>query len=525
MIKVNKANKAKNKSFEFLTIFSMVFGIVVGSGIYLKNKVEAGGVLHEAGRNPWLALTVWLFIGVLCSLVMLTFIEAASATKNDGHSTAQSWANKFINRRTASLFSILYICMYLPILAGLGALFTVKTVFSGINTFYFAMNEESLILKIGKVQWMSLELFFSTIVLIGFSLMNIFTHKPSKFIQSIFTIVKFLPLITIVIGGFSLFIINPKGNNSFNPSTGYEPWQVNTFFGTMIPILFAFDGFIYAATLQKDCEHKEVVAPAMLSAIIAVTFFYIIITISIFFGASDGDVFKLFDNLFKKSPWVALLFKLIIAGTILTTVNGYTTLIPKTVQSGVQEKFIYSKEGKDNISYVKSGFIGMAITISIYVLFLTISIAIDWNSPEINYFLVADYSSNSTVMFGFIVYLILMIYVLHNRRTKKVETLKVKGGFVIGIITCTILSIIMGYAYYNFMIGKFLSNDFKTMIDPILLIFFALVLAIVWIVNECLISKNNIDNNDFILRIKPNNWFKYNKELEIKKFKSKTNVK
>ncbi|AGR42535.1 APC family permease [Spiroplasma diminutum] len=523
MIKVNKINKAKNKTFEFLTIFSMVFGIVVGSGIYLKNRTEPGGVLHEAGQNPWLALTVWMFIGVLCSMIMLTFIEAASATEKDGHSTAQSWANKFINRRTASLFSIMYICMYLPILAGLGALFTVKTIFDGINEFYIITNGVNLVNKIGKVEWMSLELFISTLVLVGFSLMNIYTHKPSKLIQSIFTIIKFLPLITIVIGGFTLFLTNSNSNNSFNPEEPYDNWSMNSFFATMIPILFAFDGFIYAATLQKDCEHKQVVAPAMMSAIIAVTAFYIIITVSIFFGASDGNVFKLFDNLFQKEPWIALLFKLIIACTILTTVNGYTTLIPKTVHSAVEENFIYKKNHTTEIGYIKSGFIGMIITLTIYVLFLIISIPLGWNdsSGEINYFIVANYSSNTTVMFGFLAYLIIMIYVLHNRRTKKVEVRKAKGGFAIGIISTSILSIILVYAYFDFLINKFKSGKIENMIDPIILIFFAIVLLIAWIINEVLISKQDIENNDFALRILPRNWFKYNKELEIEKFKSR----
>ncbi|QHX37066.1 APC family permease [Spiroplasma sp. BIUS-1] len=527
MIKVNKKNKAKNKAFEFLTIFSMVFGVVVGGGIYLKNSGE-NGVLAQAGNNPYLALAVWVFIGVLCSLMMLTFIEAASSKTKSGHSTAQSWANTFVNRKTASLFSIMYICMYLPILTSIGALFVVKTFFEGIEVF----TNTSFVSTMGREGFMALKIFLSTVILVGFSLMNIYTQKPSKLIQSVLTFVKFIPLLCVVIGGFAIFIKDPSGENSFNQWHNGQHDNVNgfnLFFATAVPILFAFDGFIYAATLQKDCEHKEVVAPAMLSAIIAVTIFYVLITVGIFFGAKDGDIFKFFDTLFKENPWVSLLFKVIITCTLFTVVNGYTTLIPKTVQSAVEEGFIFSKSEKKDISIQKAGYIGMAITLSVYTLFLIISIAIGYangdKDKEINYFLVADLASSSTVIFAFIAYLIIMIGVLHNRRTNKVEVRKVKGGFVIGIITTILVTIMVGYICYVYLIDRLLPDSKGSIIDPILLIVFSIIIFISWVINECLFSKQDIDNNDFILRINPKNWFKYNKELEIEKFKSKSNVK
>ncbi|WP_338985036.1 APC family permease [Spiroplasma endosymbiont of Diplazon laetatorius] len=523
MIKVNKANRAKNKTFEFLTIFSMVFGVVVGGGIYLKNKNEVGGVLWEAGGNPYLALAVWVFIGVLCSLMMLTFIEAASSKTKSGHSTAQSWANTFVNRRTASLFSIMYVCMYLPILTSIGALFIVTTFFGGIEAF----TGNNFVDSMGKEGFMAMKIAISTIILIGFSLMNTYTSKPSKLIQSILTFVKFIPLLCVVIGSFAIFIQNPNGTNSFNPSEEWSKPSFNLFFATAVPILFAFDGFIYAATLQKDCEHKEVVAPTMLSAIIAVTIFYILITIGIFFGSDNGDIFKFFDKLFEKNPWVSLLFKIIITCTLFTVVNGYTTLMPKTVQSAVEEGFIFNKSKNSEISIVKSGYIAMSITLTVHVLFLIVSIAIGEIKPngEIDYSLVADLASSTTVIFAFIAYLIIMIGVLHNRRTNKVEVRKVKGGFVIGIITTIIVSIVVGYICYVFLIDRFLPGKGQNIIDPLLLIGFSVIIFVAWVINECLISKNDIDKNDFILRINPKNWFKYNKELEIQKFKSKSNVK
>jgi hypothetical protein len=43
--------KAKKKIFEFMTLFVMTIGTVVGAGIYLKNKE-----ILEQSRNPIIAI-------------------------------------------------------------------------------------------------------------------------------------------------------------------------------------------------------------------------------------------------------------------------------------------------------------------------------------------------------------------------------------------------------------------------------------------------------------------------------------
>ncbi|ATX71660.1 APC family permease [Spiroplasma clarkii] len=475
MIKVNKANKARNKIFEFLTIFSMTFGLVVASGIYLKNRNQYGGVLYEAQNNPWLAIMVWIFIGVVCTLMMVSFVEITGAMKDGEHSTLQSWTKKFINRKSASWIAIFYVAFYMPAIGALGSMFLIDILFEqGIRLLIIeTQGKDQLVIALGVPGYLAIKLILSTILLVGFQVMNATTIKPGRWIQTIFTFVKFLPLIVVVIGGIVLYATTPNMSNSFNKS-GTLVWGASSTFATMVPILFAFDAFMYAATLQKDVEHREVVAPALLSAILAVTIFYVLITVAIFLGADDGDIFKLFTNIFSNklnAPWVTFIFKVIIAATLLTMINGYTTLIPKTVQSAVEEELLYlGKKNVGKITIIKAAIIGGTILGAIYITSIIASIIItakgesqvifDRTGVGIeklyvpNPMEVLDLISSTTAVYAFAIYLVTNIAQVVNRFTNKVEIKKVKGGLVCGILASGLVSIVMAYLLYATFIGK-----------------------------------------------------------------------
>ncbi|WP_020834801.1 hypothetical protein [Spiroplasma taiwanense] len=53
---------------------------------------------------------------------------------------------------------------------------------------------------------------------------------------------------------------------------------------------------------------------------------------------------------------------------------------------------------------------------------------------------------------------------------------------------------------------------------------FVVIIAVVWIINEAIISFHDIENNDFYLRLNPKNWFKYDKKIIIEKFNNKKEI-
>lgn len=487
MIKVNKKNKTKNKIFEFLTIFSMTFGIVVGSGIYLKNSGDSG-VLARANNNPWVAMVVWIFVGVFACMMMVSFIEASTAAKKDDYNTMAVLGNQFLGRKWGSLFSIFYIVIYTPLLTIIGALFTINSLFSAIDSFMLA-NGKSLDAAFGGSDIrIVVELLLGAITLVAFQTINSLYKDSGKWIQIIFSILKFIPLIIVICGGITLFATNNVEHNAFtNPGS----FRFNSIFSCLIPILFAFDGFLDSITIQNDIEHKQVVAPGMLVGVISVAVFYLIVTVSIFLVSPSGNVLTMFDRV---SPGFSLAFNLIITLTLLTTINAYTTLYPKIVQASYDEQYLYKKNFEQKIKWKNATWISVIITDVMIATFVTTSLLID----KTDYFLVADYSADTGILYAFSIYALVMFGVTRNRKTKKVEVKEIKKTHVLNIITLTILIFMVGYMHYISLIESIITyakeGGADNLVVPVMWFAFAIIMGFAYLVNENMILNWKLKN-------------------------------
>ncbi|QHX37067.1 amino acid permease [Spiroplasma sp. BIUS-1] len=513
MVKVNKKNKAKNKIFEFLSVFSMTFGIVVGSGIYLKNA-GANGVLAQAGKNPYLAISIWVLMAVFCCMMMLAFIEISSSTKKGDHNTLTAWAGRFVGRRYGSLVTILYALIYLPVLIIIGSLFTTSSFFQALDIIYsYSKGDENAKLMTPDVR-VTVEIFTAATMLVLFQVLNTYTSKPGKILQTTLSFLKFIPLLTVLIAGITLFAMGEK--SSFSPEN-VRPIKINNVFMTMVPIMFAFDGFLDSAAIQKDCEHKEVVAPAMMTGIIAVSVFYIVISVAIFMGAEDGNILNIFKGIDSRAHFA---FNLIITITLLTMVNAYSIIYPIVIRASIEEKFIYSKNGAE-LSKVKSSWIAMAIVGVFFTMFVASGLLLP-NSvtrDQGGYLYTAYLSSDSTIIIVYLLDIPILINMLINRKTKKVEVRKVKGAYFAAVFSSSMLIFMLGFIYYLNILQPLITG--KNLVGSIMWFVFIIILVVSWIINESIISKNNIDQNDFYLRLNPKNWFNYNREKSVAEFKNK----
>ena len=77
-----KKHRISEQTFEFLTLFTMVVGTVIGAGIYIKNTE-----IVKATQNPIISIMLWAIVGVVCFLSVLVFMEISSSTKHFGNGT------------------------------------------------------------------------------------------------------------------------------------------------------------------------------------------------------------------------------------------------------------------------------------------------------------------------------------------------------------------------------------------------------------------------------------------------------
>ncbi|WP_027063470.1 APC family permease [Mesoplasma seiffertii] len=466
---MQKKTKKINKAYEFMTLITMVMGMMIGSGIYIKNHSGVGGILGNAGNNPWIAIMMWSIFGVIATMIILVFIEVASSTKNKGHSTLQNWGSKFLGRKAGSFFSLFLVIFFTPVLTCVGAFLSVKVVFDGIDALY---GKEWA----GETLRLTLRTLFTLIVLLGFMVMNIFTTKPGVIVQTVTALLKFVPLILVIIGGI---ILRSQGNeNAFTNSSG--KWEISHIILTITPIMFSFMGFIESASLQKDIKNKEVVAPALFCGVIGVSLFYVLISIAIFFGSKNGNVFTLFDNLFEKAPGWAMFFKVIVAITATSVVNGYAITGTKGILSSFEDDLFYAKQGF-KVSLVKAGILQSAITLFHAIIYIILG----WIFYK-DIIQVVDLISNTVAIATFTIYLLIIFGVIRNRFTNKVQVDKVKYLFGIAAFPSIALSLSLVYIYYD-LFSKL--GDAKGFIEPVIFIVTMIALIGLFFYNELKIKQ------------------------------------
>ncbi|WP_338955263.1 amino acid permease [Spiroplasma endosymbiont of Polydrusus cervinus] len=447
-------NKKHVKFFEFLTVFSTAVGITIGIGIYLKNDNSEGHVLYFT-QNPYLAIGLWVLVGILGMAMIMVFIEVTSVKTKSGHGTLASWANVLIGRKVGSLISLFYIFFYFPILLGLFPIFSINAMFDALAIESISKGTQNIIsVSVGLV------------ILILFFLLNIFLRNIGKWVQAIGTFIKFIPLLVSLVVGF----IAPINGNVFDT---YKDLKFGNFFMGLLPVLFSFDGFIYAAGLQKEVSNKNVVPKALFTAMLFITIFYILKVISLFLGTNDGSVFTLFKNVIE-GP-VAKILMWFIMLTALISINGLTFVAPSLGHTVQEENLIYI--GKKELNYQQIGLIQMGITISFNLLLIGLSLGLIGDPMYL-----LDLSSNAVSFTAFLCYISLIIVICVNRYTKRVEVTKVKGMYYYAGFSLFLLIGSISYIMYSFFA---FSSNHKTLYSLLIIIGGTLIM---WGINELLLS-------------------------------------
>lgn len=455
--------KNKAKTYEFLTLFTMVIGTVIGSGIFVKNKQ----LLEQTG-NPIIAIVLWTVVGITAVMTVYAFMQIASSTKKSGNGTVSNWGKLFLGRRVGSLFSLVYTFLYFPIC---------QSVFvSGFITFFFmalgldiTLNVQLIVLIVAGI---------SLIILVGF--INAFSLQASRMIQVFGTIFKFIPLLMALVAGYCL--IDKTGGtsamwNGTGVGTGDHPWSATDFrFALFIrgfgPILFAFDGFIYVANAQKTAKHKEVVPLALLCGMIFVAIFYVLMAISLFLGSPDGSIVALLAKIFSANENVATILSNVILMIIcIIGINIFGFLGTMDLILNVDAKLIFYRNGK-MMTQQKAALIQVLCAATVYTVFTLLGTLIPragWeegiNSSRMVDESIVDWMSRSTGAAGafigtisstasvlaFMMIATILIGAFVNDYTKRVHVERIKGFKPIAMISAVLLYFMVVAGIYAFI--------------------------------------------------------------------------
>ncbi len=498
--KVSKTNRKVKKSFEFFTLLCTVVGIVIGTGEFIKNDNSDTSHILGATQNAWMAIILWILIGICCIFMILCFIEIASTTKYKGNGTTSNWAKIFISPKIASFISIFWVFFYVPIIYTALSIWIVEFFMKSFNaSFIDSKNTMSILTYI----------FMSAGFMVFFALLNCLTRTPGKIIQIVGTFFKAVPFILILFLG----LIFPSSPNAFNDPS-LQHWSITNFFLATGPVLFSFDGFIFAANMQEETENKNALNKALIVGIIIIVIVYTLEAISLFLGTATGSVADLFSNIFKSSS-VNIILNLLITIAIVVGLNGNTLIGANYITTDSKNKLLYTFNKK--ISLKSSGVIQLLISLIWYIPLIFLGLFQNNGlHPGTGGKLVfqpwyyADVLSNIVVIFAFLIYMLIIIFAVINRYTKRVVTEKVKYMPFFAYISTAVLLILISYSLYAILAKLDLSS--------LLLICIIFFNFLIFIINSWLLKKGS-NNSDSSSKNKNRKSKKMNKNITLSHYK------
>ncbi len=238
------------KSINLVQGLSIVVGMIIGSGIFLKPAI----VLKDAG-NPIMALAAWILGGIITLASALTIAEIASNIPRAGG--LYTYLEELYGERWGFLFGWVQTVISYPASVAAQAI-----AFSIYASYFIPMTDwQQRLLGIG--------------VLALLLLLNILSTRCGAVIQVIATVGKLIPIAAILIVG----LINGVSDGALGVSSGLIG---NT--GTAIlGALWAYDGWISVTNMAGEMKNPKKNMPrAIIIGMILVIAVYALFNVVIF---------------------------------------------------------------------------------------------------------------------------------------------------------------------------------------------------------------------------------------------------
>lgn len=478
----NNYSKENSHRYGLLSMLAMVIGIVVGSGIYVVN----GSLYDSSNGSTGISMISWILVSLIVLFMLISFLEISSITvlkKENG--TINNWSRRLFNPNFSKYIGIFFPLIYYPILIGGFAMIMSSETMSNFSRFDVLDNSKEV--------W--LDFIYTT--LIAFLILNLiyginsFTSKPGKTFQAVGTVIKLIPIFTVVIIGFiaivGLYKGAPEANSVFDVAQNYSDTRGEESVFILIlalspTVMFSYDGFLFAASLQNESKKPSTYKTAVISGIIFIILIYILMS---FFSLAYGDkesgnfsVSYILGSLFPSaSNWLTPLVSTMIIISVATGISGNTIAQNRMIADVSASNYISDPDGKmiaRNKALVpqRSSEIAWVVTIITFLIFTSLDLfstliyvndknAFDGtNSLPYAVSPILNSTLNTIVLIAYTFYAIIIIGGISNRKTKKVEVEKNKLFLPAAYIAVvSIFVILIVYSIDIFSPGNLIIKD------------------------------------------------------------------
>ena len=262
------------KRYGLPTAISMVIGIVIGSGVFIKG----GKVLSLTGGNLKQGIAVVGVVGLICIICSLVFAELGS--RYEKVSGVVDYAEVALGPRYAYYVGWFMATIYIPALCAMLAFFSAMMFLQlfGISAVDFATGQINF-LAIGTG---------AGFLMLGYGI-NAISPKLAGRLQVGMTVIKLIPLVLMgVVGtivglktGATATVLDYVNTAAYTPVEG-------GFFNAVVGFAFAYEGWILATSINSELKDAKKNLPIALIVGALVTI--VIYALYIFAMSSVGDV-------------------------------------------------------------------------------------------------------------------------------------------------------------------------------------------------------------------------------------------
>ena len=254
------------KDLGLISSISIVIGIVIGSGVFVKQA----NVLAQAGSEQ-LSLLAWIVGGIISIAGGLTVAEVAARIPKTGG--LYIYIEEIFGKKLGFLCAWVMSIIYGPGLIGALAL-------------YFA----SLFNEFFGLDWNTTLVALSSLYLLV--IVNIVGTKYGAYVQSATVFIKLIPI--VVLGVVGLFWEKPVSADTATvvaQSTALTGFQFASFAAALLSTLWAYDGWILVTSMAGEMKDAVKQMPrAIIIGLLIVIVAYLSVNISIFNILSPSQI-------------------------------------------------------------------------------------------------------------------------------------------------------------------------------------------------------------------------------------------